>query len=151
MRLGDTPGRGSRPARTASIGVEFGLASGTQVPVYRRVMTSPDMETWAPESCTLPLAERPLRRAEFTALFAASLRGLQRVDRTRLRMTLASDTDTSTVIDLTTREAECCSFFSFTVLPVDGAVGLDVSVPPAYVDVLEGLARHAASAAGLSA
>ena len=92
-----------------------------------------------------------MRRAEFSALFAASLRGLQRLNRTRLRMTLAGDTDRSMLSGLTERETECCSFFAFTVLPVDGAVLLDVSVPPAYADVLDGLARHAARAAGSAA
>lgn len=114
-------------------------------------MTSPDIEHCAPAACTLPAAELPLRRAEFTTLFEASLRGLQRFDQTSLRMTLAGDTDQSTVMDLTARETECCSFFTFTVLAVDGAVLLDVSVPPAYVDVLDGLARHAAGVAGLAA
>jgi len=114
-------------------------------------MTSPHIENFAPDACTLPAAELPVRGAEFTALFAASLRGLQRVAQTSLRLTLAGDTDQSTLMDLTAREAECCSFFTFTVLAVDGAVLLDVSVPPAYVDVLDSLARHAASAAGLAA
>jgi hypothetical protein len=114
-------------------------------------MTNPDFESFAPAACTLPAAELPLRRAEFTTLFATSLRGLQRIDQTNLRMTLAADTDQSTVMDLTARETECCSFFTFTVRAVDGAVLLDVSVPPAYIDVLDGLARHAASAAGLAA
>ena len=113
-------------------------------------MTGPDIHKCVPDACTLPAAELPVRRAEFSALFAASLRGLQRLDQTSLRMTLAGDTDRSTLIDLTARETECCSFFTFTVLPVDGAVLLDVSVPPAYVDVLDGLARHAAGAAALT-
>jgi len=113
-------------------------------------MTSPYIENFAPDVCTLPAAERPLRRAEFTALFATSLRGLRRVDRTSLRMTLADDTDRSTVKDLIARETECCSFFTFTVVPADGAVLLDVSVQPAHVDVLDGFARHAADAAELS-
>src|SRR5690242_3288291 len=107
-------------------------------------MTSPDIHNRVLDACTLPAAERPMRRAEFSALFAVSLRGLQRLDQTNLRMTLAGDTDRSTLIDLTARETECCSFFTFTVLPVDGAVLLEVSVPPTYVDVLDGLARHAA-------
>jgi hypothetical protein len=114
-------------------------------------MPTQPVANYAPDACTLPAAERPLRRAEFTALFAASLRGLRRVDRTSLRMTLAGDTDRSTVMDLTARETACCSFFTFTVTPVDSAVLLDVSVPDAYVDVLDGLARHAARAAGMAA
>jgi hypothetical protein len=114
-------------------------------------MTSQDMGSCAPEACTLPGAELPLRRKEFAALFAASLRGLQRLDGARLRMTLSGDTDQSTVLDLTARETACCSFFTFTVQAVEGAVLLDVSVPPAYVDVLDGLAQYAASSAGVVA
>ena len=114
-------------------------------------MTTTQVGNYARDACTLPVAERPLRRAEFSALFADSLRGLERIDRTSLRMTLAGDTDQSTVTDLVARETECCSFFTFTVTPVDGALLLDVSVPDAYVDVLDGLARHAAGAAGLAA
>jgi hypothetical protein len=113
-------------------------------------MTSPHIDSYAPDACTLPAADRPLRRAEFTELFATHLRGLQRLDESHLRMTLAGETDRSMVLDLTTRETECCSFFTFTVQPVDGAVLLEVSVPPAYVDVLDGLERHAATAAGLA-
>jgi hypothetical protein len=70
-------------------------------------MTNPDRENRAPDACTLPACELPVRRAEFTALFAACLRGLQRVDQTSLRITLAGDTDQSTVADLTARETEC--------------------------------------------
>lgn len=114
-------------------------------------MTSPDIDDGAPEACTLPAAERPLRRAEFADLFAASLRGIRRVDQTSLRLTLAADTDQAAVMDLTARETDCCSFFTFAVLAVDGAVLLDVSVSTAYIDVLDGLARYAACASGLAA
>jgi hypothetical protein len=113
-------------------------------------MTSSDIDDGAPDACTLPAVERPLRRAEFAALFASSLRALQRVDQTSLRLTLAADTDEAAVMDLTARETECCSFFTFEVSAVNGAVLLDVSVPRAHVDVLDGLARHAASSAGLA-
>src|SRR5690242_16928154 len=106
-------------------------------------MATRRIENYAPDSCTLPAVERPLRRAEFTALFANSLRGLERIDRTSLRIIFAGDTDQSTVTDLTARESECCSFFTFTVSRVDAAVLLDVSVPEAYCDVLDGLARYA--------
>jgi hypothetical protein len=108
--------------------------------------TSPD-PGWAPEACTLPAVERPLRVAEFTSLFATSLRSLERIDDTHLRTTLAADV--GGVRDLTARETECCSFFTFTVTEAADGIQLDIAVPVRYADVLDRLARHAAIAAGL--
>jgi hypothetical protein len=60
--------------------------------------------------CTLPTAERPLRIAEFAALFATALRRLDRVDDRRLRLTLAGDDRVAAATrDLTARESECCA------------------------------------------
>ena len=54
---------------------------------------------------------------------------------------------TAGVRDLTARETECCSFFTFTITPeptVDGeTIVLDIEVPQAYADVLESLAQWA--------
>jgi len=67
-----------------------------------------------PEACTLPTAQRPLRRAEFDDLFATVV-GRDRVAAGHLRLVVtAPEAD---VRDLTARETECCSFFRFTVEP----------------------------------
>ena len=95
----------------------------------------------APDACTLPSAERPLRLAEFDELFATSLRSGERHSPTRLRLRLAGADDlAATVRDLTDREGECCPFFEFTL---DSAVELTIDVPPAYAGVLDALAARA--------
>lgn len=105
---------------------------------------------WAPQACTLPTAEQPLRIAEFDNLFAEGLRALERQAPTELTLTLDSATE-ETARDLAARESSCCSFFGFTFTPGDsGTLQLQVTVPPAHVDVLDALAARAASAAGLS-
>jgi hypothetical protein len=126
------------------------------VPRYRftvNVMNTfdPGPAGWAPAACTLPRAERPLRAAEFSTLFAASLRSLQRIDETHLRLELVGDDDlAATLAELTTRETQCCSFFGFTSTRRGDRVVLDVAVPSAHRAVLNGLARQAAAAAGLA-
>ncbi len=106
-----------------------------------------DEEVWVPEACTLPTAERPLRRAEFDDLFASAVRGQQRVSPTHLRWGLHPAAE-PTARDLTARETECCSFFTFTFARADGALQLDVEVPVAYVHVLDALADRAAAGMG---
>ena len=70
----------------------------------------------APDACTLPTAERPLRVAEFDALFAGHLRCLEWHGRAAMSMDLSGDVGlTEAVRDLVERESACCSFFSFTV------------------------------------
>jgi hypothetical protein len=102
------------------------------------------------DACTLPTAARPLRLAEFDALFAGTLLRQERLDPRRLRLTLAGQQGLElTVQDLTRRETECCSFFGFTVTPTHvpagaaEAVVLDVTVPAAQVAVLDGLVARA--------
>jgi hypothetical protein len=41
---------------------------------------------WVPAACTLPTAEQPLRVAEFDDLFATSVRAVDRVGPTVLRL-----------------------------------------------------------------
>lgn len=104
----------------------------------------------APDACTLPTAEQPLRVAEFDDLFACGLRGLERRTPTELRLTLDAATE-ATARALIARESNCCSFFGFTCSPSeDGQLQLLVTVPPVQVDVLDALAARAATAAGLS-
>ena len=94
-------------------------------------------ETWAPEACTLPTAERPFRVAEFDDLFATHLRHAERVDPQTLDLTLNPESRT-TVEDLTARETECCSFFSFTLTGTT-ELHLRITVPPTQTAVLDGL------------
>jgi hypothetical protein len=123
-----------------------GLAAGTWVRLYRRGMTTND-EVWVPEACTLPTADRPLRLAEFDDLFATALRGQQRLSATRLRWRLNPAAERA-ARDLTGRESECCSFFSFTLVPAGGVLQIDVEVPTAHVAVLDALADRAAAGIG---
>jgi hypothetical protein len=102
-------------------------------------MTSDD-PVWAPEACTLPTVERPLRLAEFDDLLATAVRGQRRLSATALRWDLDPAAE-ATARDLTRRESECCSFFTFTFRPGR----LDIEVPPAHADVLAALERRAAA------
>lgn len=104
---------------------------------------SADEIPWAPESCTLPTAERPLRLREFDDLFRMSLIRQHRVSATRLHWELAP-TAAETARDLTARESSCCSFFTFTITTTTDALWVDVVVPPAHVGVLDALAIRAA-------
>ncbi len=109
-------------------------------------MTTND-EVWVPEACTLPTAELPLRLAEFDDLFATALRGQQRLSPTRLRWRLDPAAEPA-ARDLTGRETECCSFFSFTLVPTAAVLQIDVDVPTAHVEVLDALAVQAAAGIG---
>ena len=68
-------------------------------------------DDWAPDACTLPTAERPLRVAEFDDLFTA-VRRSERPLPTRLDLVLPRNIE-ATCRDLARRESECCSFFTF--------------------------------------
>jgi hypothetical protein len=104
--------------------------------------------TWAPEACTLPTAEQPLREAEFDQLFATALHGQARPGPTHLRLRLDGDDQVeATTRDLIARETACCSFFAFTLTRVDDQqLRLDVEVPASRIDVLDAIATRAAAA-----
>jgi len=105
---------------------------------------------WVPDACTLPSVERPLRVAEFDALFAEHLTSVSRVSATTVDMTLAGEAQAAAA-ELTARESDCCSFFRFEITPTaDELVRLRIAVPPAQVAVLDALTALAAEAAGLS-
>jgi hypothetical protein len=113
-------------------------------------MTTDD-QVLVPEACTLPTTARPLRLAEFDELFATAVRTVEPVSPTRSRLRLTGPAGLeATVRDLTARETECCSFFSFTTIPgstADGAaLTLDIEVPAQYADVLASLTQRARSA-----
>jgi len=102
---------------------------------------------WVPQACTLPIAERLGRVAEFDHLFAAALHDVQRPAPERLRLTLRGIPGLeATARDLAARESECCSFFTFTIGRHGEDVVVDVQVPDAQVGVLDGLAARAAAA-----
>ena len=100
------------------------------------------------EACTLPLVDRPLRLVEFDTLFANGLTAQQRLSPTVPRWTLDSEAE-RTARDLTARETACCSFFTFDFTVGARTVQLDVTVPPAQVEILDALAARAS--AGLAA
>jgi len=103
---------------------------------------------WAPDSCTLPTAERPLRAAEFDALLSTAA-SVRRLAPTRLLITVAGGPEVAaTARELAARETACCSFFTFAVDETPAGVTLEVSVPPPYLAVLDGLARRAAAVSG---
>jgi hypothetical protein len=94
-----------------------------------------------PASCTLPTAQHPVRVAELEALFATASR-TERVGDRHLRVSFAGHRGLDAQVrELTGRESECCSFFDFTVSIQSGQVLLDVRVPAARVDVLDGLTQ----------
>jgi hypothetical protein len=103
----------------------------------------------APQACTLPTVERPLRLAEFDDLFATAVRSVERVDQRSLRFELAPEAAVAArAADLVVRESECCSFFTFTLTATGGRVSLAVAVPDRQVGVLEALAGRAVGVAG---
>ena len=111
---------------------------------------APGTLAWAEVAeCTLPTADRPLRVADFDALFTAHLRRVERSTPTRARLVMAGDDGVADrVRRLAAAEASCCSFFTFTVTARPESVVLDVAVPRAYADVLAGLVARATSVLG---
>jgi hypothetical protein len=72
-------------------------------------------DSWVPDSCTLPTAERPLRLAEFDQFFTDAVRGVDRLSTQHLRLQLDGAAQVEeTARDLTARESSCCSFFALT-------------------------------------
>jgi hypothetical protein len=101
-------------------------------------------EDWAPEACTLPTTERPLRAAEFDDLFTAVQRS-ERRGPTRLDLVLLRDVEVA-ARDLARRESNCCAFFTFDFEPADNGVVMHIAVASGHVDVLDALeARLAAT------
>lgn len=100
---------------------------------------------WVPQSCTLPTEERPLRLAEWDALFSERLASSSRPEPLRLRLDLAGGPGVEErVRDLVGRESGCCSFFTFTTTPGENVIGLDIEVDPVHEAVLDALAARTA-------
>jgi hypothetical protein len=79
--------------------------------------------------------------AAFADLFATAVRTADRIDPTRLRLTLDRQPEVAArAADLAVRETACCGFFTFTLTATEGLLGLEVTVPPERTAVLDGLA-----------
>jgi hypothetical protein len=98
---------------------------------------------WAPDACTLPTSERPLRVAEFDDLFAfvvrAERRGPQRLDLVLRRIVEAP------ARDLARRESACCSFFTFEFVSTGDDLVMHIGVPPEHAAVLDALEARVAA------
>lgn len=97
-----------------------------------------DLIEQAPEACTLPTADRPLRVAEFAELFATATRMVARSSPTRAVVTLPLDS-LDLARDLAARETACCSFFTFNTVPVGGFTEMTIDVPAQHAEVLTAL------------
>ena len=97
-------------------------------------------------ACTLSDTARLARAAEFSQLFAATVRRVERPEATRLRLELEPGlAPAGRTAELIAAETECCSFFTFTLTAAAGSLALEVAVPPAQVAVLDALAQRASS------
>ena len=102
---------------------------------------------WAPQDCTLPTAERPLRAAEFSELFSDAVLAVDRPENDRLRLGLRRGSQAaSRAAALAAAETECCSFFTFTLTLTGDHLDLDIAVPPERIEILDALAARAAAA-----
>lgn len=91
----------------------------------------------------MPTADRPFRLAEFDGLFTTAVRGVERRG-SDVRMHLVGPLGlVEQVRDLTARETQCCSFFTFMIAGTDRDLTLDISVPPARQEILDALASRA--------
>jgi hypothetical protein len=102
-------------------------------------MAIPD--DWAPDACTLPTAERPLRVAEFNDLFTFVVRA-ERQNPQRLDLVLRRIVE-APARDLARREGECCSFFTFEFESAGDDLVMHIAVPPEHVEVLDALESRA--------
>lgn len=94
-------------------------------------------EDWAPDACTLPTTERPLRVAEFDDLFTFVVRA-ERREPQRLDLVLRRIVE-APARELARRESACCSFFTFEFEAVGEDVVMRICVPPEHVAVLDAL------------
>jgi hypothetical protein len=104
-------------------------------------------DTWAPDACTLPTADRPVRLAQFDTLFDNDVTDVHRSAPDRALLTLRTDPATAVrVADLCVRETACCSFFEFTLAATGGHLTLTVATPPEHRAVLDAFVKRAAGA-----
>jgi len=100
-------------------------------------------DDWAPDSCTLPTAQRPLRVAEFDNLFAHVM-SMQRPESTRLDLVIVRDAEAG-ARELARRESECCSFFTFEFERAGDDVVMHIRVPVQHVEVLDAIQARVGS------
>jgi hypothetical protein len=103
-------------------------------------------DSWAAsDACTLPTADRPLRVAEFDALFADHVVAVERDAPTQLTLLLEGGRDLEArVCYLAARETACCSFFTFTVSAWQAhRMRVEIQVRPERADILAALATRA--------
>lgn len=92
------------------------------------------------DACTLPTPAQPLRIQEWQGLFATGALGVERLGAYQVRIALRPTPEVAAAAgDLTVRETECCSFFTFALTASAGALHLDVTVPPSQAAVLTAL------------
>jgi hypothetical protein len=110
----------------------------------RRISAMTTPEDWAPDACTLPTTERPMRVAEFDELFTAVVR-FERPVRTRLDLVLPVGAE-ARARDLAVRESRCCSFFAFDFDfgPDGDSVLMTINVPATQIDVLDAFVQRMA-------
>src|SRR5262249_32210054 len=130
--------------------VSRGVASRTQVRVYRRAMTANlPVDAWVPAACTLPTVEQPVRRAEFDRLFAHDVLAIDRESPRRLRCELRPDAETvSRAAGLAAKEVACCAFFAFDLTIAEGTVSMSIETAPSHEEVLTALTARAESLLG---
>jgi len=103
----------------------------------------------APPACTLPTVDRPLRLAEWDVLFRSAAIAVQRTDPMQARLRLRAEPEVAArAADLTVRETQCCSFFTFALTATGGQLTLDVSTPAGQIAVLEALVERARAEVG---
>lgn len=105
--------------------------------------------SWAPESCSLPTVERPLRERDFEALFRDGLRSTASVSPVRVELILCRES-LAMAERLAAKESDCCSFFRFGLTDDGEHVLMTVEVPDRHADVLAALLASAERAAGLA-
>lgn len=104
---------------------------------------------FAPDACTLPTAERPVRTAEFEQLFADAVTDVEHRAPGDLRLVLrATEEYAARAARLAARETACCSFFTFTLILGAGTAELGVTTEPGHERVLDALASVARAHAG---
>ncbi|WP_242911028.1 hypothetical protein [Actinomadura terrae] len=101
-------------------------------------------EGWTPAACTLPTAQKPLRVAEFDALFAEAVTAVELVASGRVRMRMRPAPKLAgRAADLAARETECCSFFTFSITATSGELTLEVAAADEHAPVVAALAERA--------
>ena len=106
-------------------------------------------DDWAPQACTLPTVEQPLRRREFDDLFGQDVLAVVRESPGHSRFELRADADVaSRAAALAVKETGCCSFFAFELSIGAGKVAMSIRTAPAHHDVLAALTGRAESQVG---